>query len=266
MPCAAGLPRFTLNDPRVGSARFYDLSPNLPNDLSFYLHRLRGNTPQLLELGCGTGRLTLPLSAHCSLVVGVDRSFAMLQVLRKRLSSNPMPPRNLHVVCADVRRGGVNGRFDLVIAPYRLFQTLIDDDEIDAFFDGIRRNLSVTGRCIVTALRPQNEDGAFQAAWASGPEKLAWSVDTPEGLVQCFHSPRGADPGRLTASWALVYRRSVGGTVLEESTLPISFRFFRARELLQVIERAGFVVTNCWGGYSGEEYGRGPELIAEFSH
>lgn len=255
-----------MNDPRAASARFYDLSPNLPDDLAFYVQRIGRATPQLLELGCGTGRLTLPLCAYCSLVVGLDRSTSMLDILQRRLSSTSLPPRHVHVVCTDARASCLDKRFDLVIAPYRFFQTMLGDDDIDAFFNTVRRHLTPTGRCILTALRPQNSDKAFQAAWASAPERLAWSVNTREGLVQCFHLPKAVDPVRRIASWTLLYRRSEGGNTLEESSLPITFRFFRAEQLQRIIERAGFAVTGSWGGYSGEEYGMGPELIVEFSH
>ena len=42
---------------------------------------------RVLELGCGTGRVTLPLARAGVPVVGVDRSSAMLGRLRARLRS-----------------------------------------------------------------------------------------------------------------------------------------------------------------------------------
>jgi ubiquinone/menaquinone biosynthesis C-methylase UbiE len=255
-----------LGDSRAASAKYYDLSPNLPDDLGFYVERLPAVPARVLELGCGTGRLTIPLCFRCLSVVGLDRSASMLSVLRLRLSELQAPPGNLRLVCADARSFDLQDRFDLAIAPYRLVQTLIDDDDLSSFLGAMARHLTPGGRGIVTALRPEKDPRNFEAAWTSRTERLAWEVDTPEGLVQCFHADSSADATRMVASWTLRYRRSSGGAVVDEAILPVTFRFFHPEELLRAVEAAGLVVTGTWGGYAGEDYAYGPELIVEFSN
>ena len=44
------------------AARFYDLSPDSPMDIGFYQDRLPSPNTSLLELGCGTGRILVPLA------------------------------------------------------------------------------------------------------------------------------------------------------------------------------------------------------------
>ena len=58
-------------DIREGPASFYDLSPNHPNDIPFYVERIPFAEARVLELGCGTGRVSVPLAqAHDRELIG----------------------------------------------------------------------------------------------------------------------------------------------------------------------------------------------------
>ena len=76
-----------MRDPRAEPARFYDLNPNLPRDVPFYIGRMPCPRARVLELGCGTGRVAIPLLAHCASVHGLDRSEAMLQIALEKVAS-----------------------------------------------------------------------------------------------------------------------------------------------------------------------------------
>lgn len=54
--------------------------------------------------------------------------------------------------------------------------------------------------------------------------------------------------------------------MLDEATLRIAMRCYYPDELVARIEAAGFQVTGRWGGYAGEVYGEGPELVVAFGH
>jgi hypothetical protein len=59
-------------DSRSEAAKFYDLNPHCPDDLPFYASRVLHNRFSILELGCGTGRITVPLSKRCEFIQGID--------------------------------------------------------------------------------------------------------------------------------------------------------------------------------------------------
>jgi len=63
----------------------------------------------------------------------------------------------------------------------------------------------------------------------------------------------------------LVYRRYAGDELVDETVLPIPMRCFYPDEFLDMIRSAGFAITASWGGYEGEPYGEGKELVVEFS-
>ena len=47
--------------------------------------------------------------------------------------------------------------------------------------------------------------------------------------------------------------------------LPIPMRCFYPDEFLDLIRSAGFTIAGSWGGYTGEPYGEGKELVVEFA-
>ena len=53
--------------------------------------------------------------------------------------------------------------------------------------------------------------------------------------------------------------------MLEEVVLPIPMRCFYPDEFLDLIRSTDFTITDTWGGYGGEPYGHGKELVAEFA-
>ncbi len=62
-----------------------------------------------------------------------------------------------------------------------------------------------------------------------------------------------------------VYRRFIGKDLAEEVVASIPMRCHYPEDLLRRIESEGFSITGTWGGYSGEQYGIGGELVVEFS-
>jgi len=71
--------------------------------------------PAIFEPGIGTGRIALPLAARGYRITGVDISGEMLDVLRKRVSQNPLQ-RQIAFAQADiVRLPFSDGLFDMAV-------------------------------------------------------------------------------------------------------------------------------------------------------
>ena len=66
-------------DIRVEAAQYYDLQPG-PDDISFYKNLISSKDADVLELGCGTGRVLSRLSGRCRYIHGIDLSEAMLSI------------------------------------------------------------------------------------------------------------------------------------------------------------------------------------------
>ncbi len=74
------------------------------------------------------------------------------------------------------------------------------------------------------------------------------------------------DPGKLVLYPELIYRRYEGEVLQGEAVLKIAMRCYYPEELEQIILGHGFRIVDRWGGYAGEPYGKGPELVVQFTH
>jgi ubiquinone/menaquinone biosynthesis C-methylase UbiE len=99
-------------------ADHYDiLTSGLEGDLDFYVGLAREAEPPVLELGCGTGRVAIPIARAGVQIVGLDSSPPMLAKAQER--SNGLT--NVRWVEGDMREFDLPDRFGLVIIPYRAF-------------------------------------------------------------------------------------------------------------------------------------------------
>lgn len=254
-----------LRDIREGEARFYDLNPNLPEDIPFFLDRIPSPDTRVLELGCGTGRVSVPVARRSAFLYGLDRSVAMLEICRWKLQAAGLGEDRVRVAESDICDFDLGEEFDLVIAPFRVVQSLESDIQLAGLFRCIRQHLTESGRCILNAFNPNRSQEAIRSEWVSAEEELAWEVQTGEGRVARYDVRRRIDPDRLILYPDLVYRRFVGEELVEEVMASIPMRCHYPDDFLSRIESEGFLIQGTWGGYAGEEYGVGGELVVEFS-
>jgi hypothetical protein len=188
----------------------------------------------------------------------------MLRIAREKVASAGLGDR-IHIELRDICSFELPDRFDLIIAPFRVLQNLEFDSQLDGLFRCIRAHLGPRGRCVLNTFNPNRSPDAMRTSWVSGDEDLAWEVTTPDGRVACYERRSRIDAERLVLYPELVYRRFTGDEVEEESVLKLAMRCYYPEDLTSVIESHGFRVMEKWGGYAGEAYGEGNELVVEFA-
>jgi len=133
------------------SAWLYDVDnrDNLHDDIPFYLEYAKQQQGEILELGCGTGRVALALAADGFHVTGLDLSQQMLDVFHEKLTVNPELADKITLVHGNMADFAFDRKFAMVIAPFRAFQALTDDSDIDSSLACIRKHLTDNGIFIV---------------------------------------------------------------------------------------------------------------------
>ncbi len=256
------------NDHRAPTARYYDEQP-FPYDKQdsvFYRERLPGPGARVLELGCGTGRVLVPLAAHCGYVHGVDHSEAMLEVCGEKLAATGLPAERVRLSAGDICQLDLGEQFDLITAPYRVFQNLETDTQVAGFFDTAREHLAPGGRAILNAFNPNGPPDDLRARWLTrSADELLWEKPFGAGRLRHFERIAGVNPGKLIVYPVLTYRYYEGEQLVDTAVLEIAMRAYYPAEFTQLILDHGFQVRGRWGGYAGETYGAGGELVVEFS-
>jgi len=251
-------------DIRTEAARYYDSSSEFPNDIPFYRVLIPSPDSSILELGCGTGRVTLSLATHCRFIQGIDLSPAMLSICREKLLKAGIPPEKAQVIEGDITNFDLDRQFDLIIAPFRVLQNLETDQQVDGLFRCIRKHLAPGGTCILNVFRPFLEAEELKEKWVRNGETLNWEVPVEGGRLTCHDRRAAMDTENLVLYPELIYRRYEGERLVDESILKIPMRCYYPDSFEKLVVEHGFTVLDRWGGYEGEVYGQGPELVIQF--
>ena len=117
-------------------------------DIKFYNKYLNLNM-RVLEVACGTGRLSQEISKHVKEFVGLDYSQDMLNIAKKKNNS-------LQYVFGDMRNLTPEelGKFNLIICGFNLLQHLKTDEDVMFFFNSCYKVLEDNGTLIIDIFNP----------------------------------------------------------------------------------------------------------------
>ena len=144
--------------PYEAIAGIYDTwCAEVTEDVSFYVEACLGAAGPVVELGAGTGRISLPLALAGHRVHALDLSPGMLERLRARAEALGVASQ---IVTAerDLLALGPLHRTDRVLAPFRVFLHLPDDEIRIRVLHSIHDALEPGGRLVFDVFEPTASD------------------------------------------------------------------------------------------------------------
>ena len=142
-------------------ADYYDESPIVKGrlqDVAFYRNAVRDFGDPVLELGCGTGRITMALAEAGKRITGLDLSGRMLErAVKKRAALRVEARERVHLVQGDMARFDLGEKFRLVIIPFRPFQHLLEVRQQMDCLECVRKHLAPGGRLILDVFQTDAE-------------------------------------------------------------------------------------------------------------
>ena len=226
-------------------ARFYDViySQLRSVDRDYFRNTILSTRGPVLEIGVGTGRLFIDALRTGADIFGVDLSETMLEQLKKKLS-NEHHHRIFH---QDARSLQLGKKFDLIVAPFRMFSHLIELDDQLRTLDCIFDHLNPGGRFIFDLYVPDlsillngiNEQVDFEGEYAPG-KKLKRIVSAKADLIRQVSSVT------MTLTWD-----DETGERTESWHLPM--RYFFRYELEHLVHRSKLMLKHIYGDYEEHE-------------
>jgi SAM-dependent methyltransferase len=218
-------------DPFAGIAETYDWTETGFGDVRFWVECGRQATGPILEIGAGTGRITLPLAEEGMEVVALDLSEAMLAHARRKAAKRHLVPAPLFLV-GDFHSLALDRAFGLILAPARVLEHALTPAQRRAAFSRCALHLRPSGRLAVHV-------------WGPPPDEET----TPPGNSRSIEA--ADDHGRLEFSWE-EERNFVAGTRTHHFRVqelegpmrswrhdPILLGWYQADELDRLGEEAG---------------------------
>lgn len=211
-------------------------------DVPFWRRVTLGAPGPVLELGCGTGRVSLPLARAGVDLVGIDRSGPMLDRAIRRAGA-----RRCHFVRGDIRALPFDARaFSMVLAPYGILQSLLADRDLKATLESVARVLPRGGTFGVD-LVPDVPN------WREYDNRIQLRGRAAGGAHLTLIESVRQDPRRRLTIFDQRYVKRRGRT-LTEHRFELAFRTLTVAQMTRRLERAGFVVDAVLGDYQGRPW------------
>jgi SAM-dependent methyltransferase len=238
---------------RIAQLYDQDMGQNVSGkDIDFYVRAGVMARGQVLELGCGTGRIALPLIRAGCAVVGVDASLKMLQQMKRKADQLAAEERQrLLMGCMNMASLALNSKFALILCPYSAISYLIDETDFGNFLNAVRRCLKRTGRFILDIFAPRADVLCL-------PDEhvfFDYRREIADGLFlerrKTIEKDLSARKNRITRYYSLVGH---GGSVLEEFSTRETIRYYFQTELKLLLQSHGFEVLGEYGDFEGQPF------------
>ncbi len=220
-------------------AKFYELPQRDRADHIFCLE-LAKEANSVLDLGCGTGELTVQL-ANGRCVVGLDPAAAMLEIAKQRSGGD-----QVIWIEADARNFQIEQRFDLICLTGHSFQFFLNEQDQLAALQQIATHLAPKGKFVFDTRNPdfpgkktrRKEETLNRTTHSQLGEIESWNVSEYDEDTQIL-------------SFINAYRSLSTDDVF---SAPSQIKYTSHDKLQQLLKAAGLSVHTWLGEWTGEPF------------
>ena len=218
-------------------------------DLDFYVEEAQAAQPPVLELACGTGRVTLSIAQAGVPIVGVDSSARMLDKARaKGQNLGDLPVRWVE---ADMRDFSLDERFGLAIIPARSFLHLLHPEDQVQALSNIGEHLATGGKLALNLFVPDLKMIAEHTTTAQQMLKfLQEYTDATSGARVAVWESRRYDLHRQCIYQQYRYEQlDDDGFVVATRYRNFTLCYIWPREMEHLLARCGYEVEAVYGWF-----------------
>ena len=220
--------------------REYDIqNKDFVNDIPFYLHQIEKYGEPVLELACGTGRITIPIAEQGIKVSGLDVSESMLSIAREKSAAKGI---NIEWFKADCRDFRLDREFNVIFFPFNSIAHLHDLEGIESCFSCVKMHLKDEGRFIIDMFNPRLDillrDSSKRYPVAEYPDPYG------RGTVTVTETPNYDATIQVNRiKWYYKINNH------EEIVKELNIRIFFPKELDMLLHYNGFAIESKFGDY-----------------
>lgn len=221
-------------------ADLYDYYVQTDMDIGFYLELCK-DREKVLELMCGTGRVSLPLIHQRVNLTCVDYSERMLDVFHAKLKSTD----KAIIHCQDICSLSLSESYDLAFIPFNSFAEITGIMKRKQAFGRINTHLAPDGLLFCTLYNP-----SYRIQLADDSLKLLgrYGMEDRKSLVVSYYNAYSQHDGNISGmQFYEIFDAS--GKLIEKRMLNICFSVVTQEEMLETAHATGFKVLAIYGDY-----------------
>jgi len=239
-------------------AKFYDQEYSISYvDILFFSKLARKYGDPILELGCGTGRIALPLAELGFEVWGLDVSDEMLNEFRRKIESHERKEElKIKLIKKNMKKFELEKKFNLIFSAGNTFLHLLTKDAQIRTLKCISRHLSDNGVVVIDIFNPT-------------PEKLEGSNLYRMNAFPVFYKGEKylvySQSKHLSKKKMIIvekrYVKILEGMEGEELRVSFQLRYIYKHELDNLMNSANLEPVEVYGDYLGNPYDSNSERI-----
>lgn len=223
-------------------ADIYDYYVTTEMDIGFFLDEFKDNHQDILELMCGTGRVSLPLIQRGVQLTCIDYSAQMLTRFQQKLDFYGL---TANLIEADVRNLHLDKQFDKIFIPFNSFMELVGSENQRLALQSIHKHLKDSGSFICTLHNP-----ALRVKSACEERTLRGIFPLPDNHRLFLYSTEKYYPESGVIAGTQFYEiYDKQGTLNKVRSMDITFSLIEPKDFTDMCEKAGFQVAEVYGDY-----------------
>lgn len=235
----------TNTDYKVGDliydANIYDGLNTFLFDLQFYKKWLpKDKNARILELCCGSGRLTIPLANEFN-ICGVDNSSSMLERAKLKAAKEEL---DIEFIEADMRTLDLPETFDSIFIPFNSIHHLYQNQDLFDTLNVVKKHLKDNGLFLFDCYNPNIQ---YIVEAEKGQNKIA-EYKTDDGREVSIEQTMKYESN--TQINRIVWHYFINGSF--HSTQSLDMRMYFPQELDTYLRWHGFTILHKFGNFDGE--------------
>jgi ubiquinone/menaquinone biosynthesis C-methylase UbiE len=236
--------------------QFYDTfnTGAFRGDIDWYRRKARECGGAVLELGAGTGRVTLPIARDGVSIWALDADDGMIAELTRKVGLEPPDVRQrITIVKGDMRSFRIDVTFALVMIPFRAFLHNVTLDDQLACLQRAREHLAAGARIAFNVFHPSLEYMAHHVGPLAGVWRWRASQALPDGTrVIRSEANRYDTVGQHVYSLHRYELYAADGTLVRTVVHSLELAYLYSGDARSLLEKSGFTDIVIKGGFGDE--------------
>jgi len=216
---------------------------NSYESIPFYVKQVKKYGSPVLELACGTGRITIPIAKEGIPIVGLDFSAKMLTQARKNSNQDNL---EIEWIEADMTNFSLNKKFSVIIMPGAAMNWVLENRDIENCLSCVKKHLMSGGRFIFNVFNPNLE--IMQRDPSKRYEICEYPNPNGEGIVELTSS------NKYDKATQINYVNSYYKIENKEIVKKLKLRIIFPLELDALLFYNGFIIDHKYGTYDEEPF------------